>query len=93
MEITVLQREGRYGSDIRKQGKRIGMKHNKHRTWAEIDLNIIEHNFKTIQEHVGDCPIMAIIKQMLTDMEVYLWQNVWQKHSGAVRSSNGAGSR
>ena len=62
MEITVLQREGRYGSDIRKQGKRIGMKHNKHRTWAEIDLNIIEHNFKTIQEHVGDCPIMAIIK-------------------------------
>ena len=62
MEITVLQREGRYGSDIREQGKRIGMKHNKHRTWAEIDLNIIEHNFKTIQEHVGDCPIMAIIK-------------------------------
>ena len=38
------------------------MKQNKHRTWAEIDLGAIEHNFRVIQEYVGDCPVMAIIK-------------------------------
>lgn len=38
------------------------MQQNKHRTWAEIDLGAIEHNFRAIQEYVGDCPIMAIIK-------------------------------
>lgn len=38
------------------------MQQNKHRTWAEIDLGAIEHNFRAIQQYVGDCPIMAIIK-------------------------------
>ncbi|MGM9612733.1 MAG: alanine racemase [Butyricicoccus sp.] len=35
---------------------------NKHRTWAEIDLNTIEHNFRVIQEHVGNTPVLAVIK-------------------------------
>lgn len=38
------------------------MQQNNHRTWAEIDLNAIEHNFKQIQGYVGKTPIMAIIK-------------------------------
>ena len=38
------------------------LEYNKHRTWAEIDLNTIEHNFRMIQKHVGDCPILAVIK-------------------------------
>ena len=38
------------------------MQQNNHRTWAEIDLSAIEHNFKEIQKYVGNCPIMAIIK-------------------------------
>ncbi|MDR3765622.1 MAG: alanine racemase [Butyricicoccus sp.] len=38
------------------------MQQNKHRTWAEIDLSAIEHNFRVIQEYVGDYPVMAIIK-------------------------------
>ena len=38
------------------------MKQNNHRTWAEIDLGAIEHNFKVIQQHVGNRPVMAVIK-------------------------------
>lgn len=38
------------------------MQLNTHRTWAEIDLGAIEHNFKQIKKYVGDYPIMAIIK-------------------------------
>ncbi len=39
------------------------MQQNKHRTWAEVDLGAIEHNFHVIQQYVGnDMPVMAIIK-------------------------------
>ena len=47
---------------IKPKGRVNYMQQNNHRTWAEIDLSAIEHNFKEIQKHVGNCPIMGIIK-------------------------------
>lgn len=33
-----------------------------HRTWAEIDLNALKHNFKTLKENAQNSKIMAVVK-------------------------------
>ncbi len=33
-----------------------------HRTWAEIDLNALVHNFKILKEKSGNAKIMAVVK-------------------------------
>jgi len=33
-----------------------------HRTWAEIDIHALVHNFKTIKEKAGGSQIMAVVK-------------------------------
>lgn len=33
-----------------------------HRTWAEIDISALVHNFKLIREAASDCKIMAVVK-------------------------------
>lgn len=33
-----------------------------HRTWAEIDIDALLHNFKIIKEKTPDCKIMAVVK-------------------------------
>lgn len=34
-----------------------------HRTWAEIDLDAIRHNYRTIRDHLSpDCRCMAVVK-------------------------------
>lgn len=33
-----------------------------HRTWAEIDISALVHNFKLIKEMCGDAKIMAVVK-------------------------------
>ncbi len=33
-----------------------------HRTWAEIDLSALKHNFKVLKEHAKDSKIMAVVK-------------------------------
>lgn len=38
------------------------MEQGKHRAWAEIDLNAIAHNFRIIQQYVGDTPVLAVVK-------------------------------
>ncbi len=38
------------------------MQQNQHRTWAEIDLAVIEKNFHNIQKYVGNKPVMAVVK-------------------------------
>lgn len=32
------------------------------RTWAEIDLDAVEHNFKAIKAHIGDTKICCVVK-------------------------------
>lgn len=51
--------------EIPKKSKRnLGesMEKNIHRTWAEIDLNAIEHNFKEISRQVAGTPVLCVIK-------------------------------
>lgn len=38
------------------------MEKNTHRTWAEISLKTIEHNYNSIKKHVGDTDILCVIK-------------------------------
>lgn len=38
------------------------MEKSTHRTWAEVDLNIIEQNFHNIKQHVGGKDVLCVIK-------------------------------
>ena len=33
-----------------------------HRTWAEISISALVHNFKTIKESSNNCSLMAVVK-------------------------------
>lgn len=33
-----------------------------HRTWAQINLDNLRHNFKLIKDKVGDCMVMCVVK-------------------------------
>ena len=42
-----------------------------HRTWAEIDLSALKHNFNTIKKSVGNTKIMSVVKANAYGHSVY----------------------
>lgn len=38
------------------------MEIDRYRAWAEIDLGAVAHNFCQVKQHVGDTPVLAVIK-------------------------------
>ncbi len=42
------------------------------RTWAEIDMDALAHNYETLRKRIGEnVKFLGVVKRMLTDMVLY----------------------
>ena len=54
------------------------MEVNQHRTWAEIDLGAIEHNYRVICEQ-AQAPVMCVVKADAYGLVPCRWLSGWRR--------------